>query len=234
MASLKDLTIFVFEASWSNDFTEKDGYLPQASLLPYIKAFAENFGCTVVYRQFRTEDDLKTWIPRIKNLKAGRRILWISAHGKLLKQYNEVTLCTTSSDRRQRINYIRPGKMREWIKGAGKIDGVIVDLCDFGKNEAEKWLSDNVMWGLTYGISINWTESVFFGLKTIEWLYDKAKHPQSGKNAFNNFKNGILTGGYRKKEDRFSLKGFGETLHAMFSYKLKGSKYWKVTNVRDL
>jgi hypothetical protein len=38
MASLKDLTIFVFEASWSNDFTEKDGYLPQASLLPYIKA----------------------------------------------------------------------------------------------------------------------------------------------------------------------------------------------------
>jgi hypothetical protein len=76
-------------------------------------------------------------------------------------------------------------------------------LCDFGKNEAKKWLSDNVIWGLTYGISISWTESVFFGLKTIEWLYDKAKHPQSGKNAFNNFKNGILTGGSEKKRTVF-------------------------------
>ena len=132
------------------------------------------------------------------------------------------------------MNYIRPGKIKQWLKTVGKIDGVIVDLCDFGKNQAEKWLSDNVIWGLAYGISVSWTESVFFGLKTIEWLYNKENHPQSGKVAFNSFKNGILTGGYRKKEDRFSLKEFGAALNAMFSYKVKGSKYWKVINVRDL
>lgn len=225
MASLKDLTIFIFESAWTDDFIEEDGYLPQASILPYVKALSENSGCNIIYRQIRTEDDFKTWAKAIKNSKTGTRIVWIAGHGVESEGIIKVRM---PDYKKTRVgNLLSPSTIKEWLSKSGIIDGIIVDSCNFGSNEAFTWMPDDVMWGLAYKASVNWTESVFFGIKTIEWLYERNDHPTNGENAKKIFERCIRTGGYRRKKDQFSLKDFGDSLMAVFNYGLQGSGYWQ-------
>ena len=225
MSSLKDLTIFLFESAWTDDFKEDEGFLPQASVLPYVKALSENSGCNVVYRQIRTEDDFKTWANAIKHSKAGTRVVWIAGHG--IESEDVIKVRMPDYKKTSTGNLLSPKTIKEWLGKSGKIDGIIIDSCNFGENEAITWMPDDVMWGLAYRASVNWTESVFFGIKTLEWLYERSDHPKNGKNAKEIFERGILTGAYRRKEDQFSLKEFGESLMVIFNYGIKGSPYWQ-------
>lgn len=226
MSSLKDLTIFLFESAWADDFKETEDFLPQASVLPYVKALSENFGCNVVYRQIRTEDDFKTWAKAIKNSRSGTRVVWIAGHGTESKD-GKKTIRMPDYKRTETGNQLYPETIKKWLEKSGKIDGIIIDSCGFGKNEAITWMPDNVKWGLAYRASVNWTESIFFGIKTLEWLYEGPAHPKNGKNAKEIFERGVLTGAYRKKEDQFSLKEFAESLMVIFNYGIKGSPYWQ-------
>lgn len=232
MPSLKDLTIFVFESAWTDNFKEDEGWLPQASILPYVKALSENSGCNIIYRQIRTEEDFKTWSKAIKDSNTGKRIVWIAGHGAI---DGEITRIRMPDYRKTSVgNLLSPFTIKEWLEKSGKIDGVIIDSCDFGKNEPSKWIPNNAMWALAYRTSVNWTESVFFGIKTIEWLYERSTHPRNGKQAKKIFEKGILTGGYQKKEEQFSLKDFGASLKASFCYKIKGSSQWQILEAESL
>ncbi len=238
MASIKNLTIFTFEAAWTDTFKEKDGFFPQDSILPYIRALSENAGCDIIYRQIRTVDDFKTWAKAIKNTKAGKRIVWIAGHGQEEgtegKKGYEVQIRMPDYIRTNKGNRLRPINISEWLSKSGSIDGIIIDSCNFGKNEPANWIPDNVKWALAYRASVDWTESVFFGIKTIEWLYERSQQPTNGLEARTIFERGIRTGGYKKKEDQFSLIDFGRALKANFFYKTKGSQYWQTLNAEEL
>jgi hypothetical protein len=238
MTSIKNLTIFTFEAAWTDTFKEEDGFLPQSSILPYVRALSENAGCDIIYRQIRTVDDFENWTEAIKNTKAGKRIVWIAGHGqekgKEGKKGYEVQIRMPDYKRPSKGNRLLPSNILNCLSKSGSIDGIIIDSCDFGKNEPANWIPNNVMWALAYRASVEWTESVFFGIKTIEWLYERSQHPTNGLQARTIFERGIKTGGYKKKENQFSLIDFGKTLKAIFFYKTKGSQYWQTLKSEEL
>ena len=164
MGSMKDLTIFVFEAPWTDKFKEEDGFLPHASILPYIQAVSQNSGCKVIYRQIRTEGDLKTWSKAIRNSQFGKRLVWLAGHGE--NEAGEIQIRMPDYIKTQTGNRIRPTFLREWLSKAGKLEGIIIDSCNFGKNSPDKWMPKNAKWGLAYQSSVDWSESIFFGIKT--------------------------------------------------------------------
>lgn len=232
MSSIKDLTIYAFEAAWTDTFKEEEGFLPQASILPYVRALSDNAGCAVIYRQIRTESDFKTWSKAIRNTKDGVRIVWIAGHGE--GKGEEYQIRMPDYRKTSHGNRLTPATIQEWLGNAGCINGVIVDSCNFGINAPDSWVPKNVMWALAYRSSVNWTESIFFGIKTIEWLYERSRHPKNGDEANTIFKRGLKTGGYQNKEDQFSLVEFGAALKAVFCYKKQGSPYWQTTEVDKL
>lgn len=238
MSSLKDVTIFVFEAAWTDTFKEEEGFLPQASILPYVQALAENSGCSVIYRQIRTPEDFRTWSKAIKNSQSGKRIVWIAGHGQKEgvegKSNFQVQIRMPDYKKTNKGNRLVPKEILNWLRRSGAIDGLIVDSCNFGKNEPDKWIPHCTMWALAYRSSVNWTESVFFGIKTLEWLYERHQHPKNSLNAKEIFEKGIMTGGYQRKDEQFSLLDFGMSLKASFYYKKQGSRSWQCMNAEEL
>ena len=232
MGSMKDLTIFVFEVPWTDKFKEEDGFLPQASILPYIQAVSQNSGCGVIYRQIRTGKDLKTWSRAMENCKVGKRLVWFAGHGE--KEGGEIQIRMPDYIKKSTGNRIKPTLLRDCLSLAGGIDGLIVDSCNFGKNPPDKWMPKQAKWGLAYRSSVDWTESIFFGIKTVEWLYERSNHPTSGSKAKDIFESGIKTGGYKLKKEKFSLVDFGASLKASFFHKIQGAPDWQELKVEGL
>lgn len=232
MSSLKDVTIFVFEASWTDKFKEEEGFLPQASILPYVKALSENGGCNIIYRQIRTEEDLKTWTKAIKFSNSKKRIIWIAGHG--IENKNSFEIRMPDYKKTQQGQRLKPSTIKKALNSAGKIEGVIIDSCNFGNNSPKSWIPNNISWALAYRTPVNWSESVFFGIKTIEWLYERNNIPKNSNNAKQIFESGVTTGGYKNKEDRFSLIDFANSLKASFYYRTQGSTGIQTLNSEDI
>lgn len=232
MASFKELTIFIFESLWSNNYNQNSGFLPQASILPYLKALSENFGCNIIYRQIRSEGDFKMWANAIKHSNTGKRIIWIAGHGHETKGKVKIKM---PAHQNKGSNFLSPGIIKKQLEEKGEIEGIIIDSCMFAKNTPKEWIPNQVKWALAYNESVNWTESVFFGMKTLEWLYHRNDHPKNGESAKKIYETGVKTGGYKEKSNQFSLREFATSLKADFYYQReKSSPTWQTLSAQEL
>lgn len=221
-----DITIILLEVSWSDSFKVEADFRPEASVYPYLAAFATNCSRTprVIYRQVRSATDLRHWVTAAKGAQVGRRIFWIAGHGEW--DSRDVVIRAPDPRRKKKGNLIRPAHVRKALSGAGEIAGVVVDSCSFGCNEPEAWLPKNVCWALAYAKPVDWSYSVFFGLKLLEWMID---HPQGlpakSQQAMERADSRVRTGGIKKKRDRIDARSWADALGARFIWKQKKSSW---------
>jgi hypothetical protein len=196
---------------------------------------AANTGCIIHYRQIRTDADFYTWTRAINGSRTGKRIVWLTGHGKRVlrvgakkRSDTEVAIRMPDGRRTRAGNLLRPDYIFDCLLNAGTIEGIIVDSCEFGTNPAYAWVPQDAKWSLAYTRPVSWTESVFFGIKVLEWLYERAKHPRNGQEALRMVRQHAKTGGARNSSEKVQLSGLAVDLGACFITKQKGSLDWKV------
>jgi len=225
---LEQVTAICLEVPWTDDFgPDGHGFSPSDTIRPYIEALSINSGLRMLHRSVHTEEDWKRWTAGLHGKHLGRRILWVSAHGDKEINGEGIALSLLSpvnqSGRvKKGIRQIPPKAVNSGLKEAGALEGIIIDACEFGKN-TDEWLTGvNAMWALVYSKTVGWTESTFFSIKVLEWLYEKGPI-ESSDEAAQNFKRGVETGREKANTDKVDFTGLATALGAkLFVRKGKG------------
>lgn len=222
---MRNLTLIVLEVPWTEKFTVSDqGFRPGDSVLPLLNAFCVTHGARIIHRAVHDPKDFERWCDAFQGAHLGTRILWIAAHGAASRK-GRAYLCLLE-EKELRVDQIKKGLE------AASVDGVVLDACHFGKNDPEEWLPDKSgqpSWALAYRNSIWWNDSLFFGLKTLDWLYgayghDRGSQFESGE-AARRYWLGLRTGRVRAKERQIDLKPWADGLGARFFHR-KQKKGW--------
>lgn len=214
----ENLSLICLEVPWTTNFgASPDGFTPESSILPYAKAHFSDPKYRVLHRSLNSKNDLSMWCSGIKKKHIDRRVVWITGHGDGVRT---VKVQLPSGQ------VISPAQIGESLESAGPMDGVIVDACSFGKNGHHTWLSRvNSQWALAFANDVYWTDSMFFVLKTMDWLYGfDAKPPKNSADFCARFDKGLRTGRTVKSQE-IDLRGWATSLGAQFYYRKQKSSW---------
>ncbi len=228
-SSFGELTLICLEIPWAEDFGQDADFTTECAVAPYLDAFAVNSGIRFLLRHVHTRDDWFRWCRGLKHKKLGRRILWVAAHGEL-KGGNEAHISLLPTRGKKGAASLSPGDVRRGLDATGSLDGIIIDACDFGRNDPAEWLSGELSahWALAFDRSVFWTDATFFALKTLEWLFDtNPTPPTTSAEAARRFTQGVQSGRVKKRSERVDLSAWAAALGARFYYR-KPNKGWDV------
>ena len=229
-SSFGKLTLICLEIPWTEDFGQDADFTPECAVAPYLDAFAVNSGIRFLLRHVHTRDDWSRWCRGLKHKRLGRRVHWGAAHGDGKGNKAHIDLLPTRGKKGAAALF--PKDIKGGLAVAGKLDGVIIDACDFGRNDPATWLPGKnttfPRWALAFDRPVLWTDSTFFALKTLEWLLEtNPSLPTTSAHAARRFKDGVVKGRVKKRSERVDLSAWAAALGARFYYR-KQNKGWDV------
>jgi hypothetical protein len=222
MPPRRGVTIILLESSPAPPFTLRLGFLPETSMVPWLRAFSTYLDAPLITRQIRSREDLRCWCEALNGACLGCRVLWLSGHGQPSHEPTRVVDLSMPSYRRfPEGNRIPPDVVKREVERTGSLNGLIVDGCRFATNPPASWLPNNATWALAFDQDVEWLDSLFFCLKVVGWIFDDAHGPPpNGQVALRRYRSGLSTGRSRTPPTNYTELASG--LGARFYWKDRG------------